>query len=435
MLWERLTRCAPGGCRAPRRIVYRFSTLYRFFSRARWEPDEIGRELFNLLLEFVPGDIWLIVDDTLCRRSGPHFWGAGMHHDPLKSTYTRGGGGRHLALAFGHNRVTLALWVPLPWNRARGRAVPFLWRTYRSKKRCPEGQYRTRPQLAAALMEVFLGWDLGNRKLTLVGDSEYACRGVVRELPPHVEFSGPMAMKAAMYDLPRRQPPRGRRLKGARLPRPRELAESDSRWKTIFPVIYGRKVAVKIKTQVGMWYTVAHTRLVRMVVTRDPTGRIEDRAYFSTDLKLSVEELLAGFSRRWSLEVAFRDAKQHLGLEDPQNGWWRKARRLRRRRKKPGPQPRANLGRTAVEHTVPLAFCAYGLVIAWYLRHGQPAHDVQRARKLSPWYRHKKEPSFADMLDAARREIWRARISTHPPLDSVPSFICKLLSQDCNIPA
>jgi hypothetical protein len=412
-----------------------FSTLYRFFSRAEWDPDELGRALFEMLVAFVTGAIHIIVDDTLFRRSGPHFWGAGMHHDPLKSTYG-GGGGRHLALAFGHNRVTLALWVPLPWGLERGIAVPFLWRTYRSKKRCPEKEYLTRPQLAAGLLEVFTGWDLGGRKITLVGDGEYACKTVVRRLPSNVEFIGPVVMKAAIYDRPHRQRRMGRtRLRGARLPSPEKLAASSQRWKTVFPTIYGRKVPVKVKSQVGMWYTVAHTRMVRIVVTRDPKGRIEDRAYFTTDLSLSVEELLAGYSRRWTLEVAFRDAKQHLGLEDPQNGWWRRHRPKRRRRKKPGPQPRGNRGRKAVEHTVPLAFCAYGLVVAWYLRHGTPERDVQRARESSPWYRHKTNPSFADMFNAVRREICQAGILAHPSLNPVRQIVQRLLLPAWSIPA
>jgi len=405
-----------------------FSVFYRFLSRAEWEPDELGRALFEVLVELLSGAIHIIVDDTLCRRSGPHFWGAGMHHDPLKSS-SGGAGGRHVAFAFGHNRVTLALWIPLPWGVARGKAVPFLWRTYRTKKSCPERDYRTRSQLAVELLETFTGWGVSARKITLVGDGEYACKTLVRSLPSSVEFIGPVVMKAALHDQPRCQPRTGRRrLKGTRLPSPEKLAASSQRWKTVFPVIYGRKVPVKVKTQVCMWYTVAQTRMMRMVVTRDPKGRIEDRAYFSTDLGLSVEELLAGYSKRWTLELAFRDAKQHLGLEDPQNGWWRRHRPKRRRRKKAGAQPRGNRGRKAIEHTVPLAFCAYGLVVAWYLRHGKPQRDVKHARKLSPWYTHKTEPSFTDMLNAARREIYQARVSAHPVLRPVRKIVHRLLS-------
>ena len=36
---------------------------------------------------------------------------------------------------------------------------------------------------------------------------------------------------------------------------------------------------------------------------------------------------------------------------------------------------------------------------------GKPDQNVARARFLAPWYRHKREPSFADMLDALRRDL------------------------------
>ena len=62
-----------------------------------------------------------------------------------------------------------------------------------------------------------------------------------------------------------------------------------------------------------------------MVVTRDPSGRINDRAYFSTDVDASVEAILEQFARRWEIEVAFRNTKQAMGFQDPQNGWWRRA--------------------------------------------------------------------------------------------------------------
>jgi hypothetical protein len=405
-----------------------FSALYRFFSRAVWDPDALGKVLFGLVLGSAGEAVLAVVDDTLCRRSGPHFWGAGMHHDPLRSTYG-GSAGRWFAMAFGHDWVVLSIWVPVPWNSARGVAVPVLWRLYRPKRRCPGSRYRTKPELARELIGILACWMPPGRRLAVAGDGEYACKTVLRGLPDGVEFVGPVVMNAAVYDVPRRQPRRGRRRrKGKRLPSPAELAASVSvRWKTLRPTIYGRAVPVLVKTQVGMWYGVAKTRLVRMVVTRDPAGRIADRAYFTTDLDMPVEEVLAGFSKRWSLEVSFRDAKQSLGLEEPQNGWWRGPKRRRRRKKRPGPNPKGRRGALAVRHTAPLAFCVYGLVIVWYLRHGNAERDVETARKLSPWYRHKTAPSFADMLGAVRRELRAAAISAHPILRRVHRNVASLI--------
>ena len=121
----------PVGVRHPRH----FSTLYRFFARASWCVDQIGHVLFTLVVSAVPDrQLLVLVDDTLCRRTGSHVWGAGMHLDILRSNYaTRVSKRRHVAFAFGHNWVVLSIWVPLPWNPERGIAVPVLVRLYRTK--------------------------------------------------------------------------------------------------------------------------------------------------------------------------------------------------------------------------------------------------------------------------------------------------------------
>jgi hypothetical protein len=47
-------------------------------------------------------------------------------------------------------------------------------------------------------------------------------------------------------------------------------------------------------------------------------------------------------------------------------------------------------------------------VIIWYALNGDAQADVARHRQRAPWYRHKRDPSFADMLTALRRELIRA---------------------------
>jgi hypothetical protein len=139
---------------------------------------------------------------------------------------------------------------------------------------------------------------------------------------------------------------------------------------------------------------------------------------------MSAEEILARFTRRWLIEVSFRDVKQWLGAEDPQNGW---SRGKRRGRKKPGPQARGDRGKHAVMHTVPLAFMAYAVVVLWYLREGAAKRDVDRARKRAPWYRHKSTPAFGETLVALRREAWATRLSEHPGKKGVLAKLRRLL--------
>lgn len=217
---------AGGGLRSGKH----FSTFYRFFSDASWIADDLGQVVFELMLPFVQGLVLLVAaDDTLCRRTGPQIFGAGMHHDAVRSTYgSRVGGKRHVAFSFGHSWVILSLWVPLPWNPARGIAVPILFRLYRSKKLTPTKDYRKRTQIARELVEVLAGWLKGRGyQVLLVADSEYACRNVVKRLPPGFEFAGPVVMDAALNSLevPERAPgQRGApRKRGPRLPSPAAL--------------------------------------------------------------------------------------------------------------------------------------------------------------------------------------------------------------------
>jgi len=410
------------------------SALYDFFSRARWSPDLLGEALFGMLLPRLPGMIHVLIDDTLCRKSGAHIWGAGMHHDAVASTYGRfGATARHVAFAFGHNFVVLALWIPLPWNQS-GIALPILFRLYRSKKLTPKSEYKKRTELSRELLDVLRGWneDQGTGKRILVlADSEYSCKTLMGEKPEDVDFLGPLPKNAAIFGRP---PPhkKGRgapRKKGDRLPSPNEWAKDESPWRKIRVPMYGKLVTILIKTRICLWYGVTKTRLVRVVLTRDPTGRLEDRAFFSTDPKIPPRLLLAIYSRRWPLEVTFHDVKQFLGLEDPQNGWWRRNPGSRNPKKKAGPNAKGDRGRKAVERTVPAIFFTYTLVYLWYLDHGQPERDATRAHASAPWYQGRKTPSFAVILAALRWEILRGRIQANPDLARVSREIEQVLHE------
>jgi hypothetical protein len=411
--------------------VKNFSTYYRFFSHAVWESDEIGRVIVSLLLRLIPGTVvTATVDDTLSRRNGSHIWGAGMHYDALNSTYG-GKNGATKSLAFGHCWVVLTLWVPLPWSAEAGIAVPVLWRLYRQKTRCPAADYRKKTELANELLNELLAILPLSHSVLLAGDGEYACRTVVHDLPERVTFIGPVAMDAALYaPAPeRKKGARGRpRKMGARLPSPAQLAALDTEpWKQETVRIYGRTVDLLVKVQTCLWWTVAGARLIKVIVTRDPKGHYKDRAYFSTNPEHEIQDITTVFARRWSQEVMHRDVKQQLGFEDPQNGWWRHPDGERMDSKEPGPKPHTTRGELAARRTAPLAFVVYALVAIWYLEHGTPSADVQRARERAPWYLHKTTPSFGDMLAAIRRELWAERLSRLPRFNHLPKKVAAIV--------
>jgi DDE superfamily endonuclease len=201
-----------------------YCSFHRFFSQARWNLDDLGRCIFQLLLPFCEELLVGSVDDTLARKSGRHIWGAGMHHDPLRSTQQRP------VFSFGHNFVVFSLQVALPFAPNQYWAFPILVRMYRKRQtsqRAPgkggklepkqtgqatAKQYRTRPELALEMILIVASW-IPQRLLRVLGDSEYAGQSISRHLPANVKLISRMNRKAALYEPADTVVRRGRRRK------------------------------------------------------------------------------------------------------------------------------------------------------------------------------------------------------------------------------
>jgi hypothetical protein len=385
------------------------SVFHRFFARAQWSLDALGRVVFTLALAWLPADalLYVLVDDTLARKHGKCIGLASMHHDPLLSTP------RKPFTSFGHVWVTLALWVPLPMGKQRGFALPLLFRLYVGSKRGGEAaapsrtragtrqqaaqtaharrSHQTKLELARALIALAADW-AGPRTVYVVADSAYAGRVLLEARPPNVHVLSWLRLDAALWSRPpkRRPTQKGRpRRRGMRLLTPAALAASRRHWRRLTVTIYGRTLTTQAFTLTALWYAALREQPVRIVVVRDPRGRRQDEAFFCTDLTVDAPFILEGYARRWTLEVAYHDAKQWLGLEDPQNQT-----------------------QQAVQRTAPMAFLVYDLILLWYADRGV----AQRAPAWveRPWYRQKATPSFLDMLTALRRDGWQQALSAAP---------------------
>jgi hypothetical protein len=385
------------------------SVFHRFFARAPWSLDALGRVLFTLALAWVPADqpLFLLVDDTLARKHGKSISLATMHHDPLLST------ARKPFFSFGHVWVVLALWVPLPVGGARGFALPLLFRLYVGAKRGGERAARSRPRastrhhaavaahaahprptklvLARELIALVAQW-ADARPIYVAVDSAYASRALLEDRPPHVHLLSRLRRDAALWARPPRRRPgqQGRpRRRGARLPSLPAMAAHRRRWDALPLILYGRRVTPRVWTATALWYHALRDQPLRLVVVRDPTGKRQDETFFCTDLTVDAAFILTAYARRWTIEVAFHDQKQFLGFEDPQQQSAR-----------------------AVARTAPLAGLVYALVLLWYAGQGQQGGAVGWVPR--PWYRTKTAPSFLDMLTALRQASGPPTVSPAP---------------------
>jgi DDE superfamily endonuclease len=361
------------------------SRAHDFFARATWRPDRLGLHLLDFLLERFtdPGaPITLAVDGTVFGRAGRKVFGTSWHHDNAAAP---GGGFR-----FGNCFVVVGLVVRVPALGERAWCLPVLFRlwlpTPKPTEERPDPPRRpSQPDLAAELVGL-IAKRYPKRRIDIVGDSAFACKAMA---PASDRVTLTSRLRSNAVICAPKPPPTGRRgrprVKGERLGTPGELAAraKASEWQRLSVPGRGEVCALLVE---GLWHSVLGPRAVRVVVVRELTDTEGYRiALITTDVEAEVVEIIGRYADRWSIEVAFQDAKQTVGVGEARN-------RVE----------------AAVERTVPFGFICQSLAIAWYALYADPAADVDRRRREAPWYSQKRAPSMLDVLAALRRELIRA---------------------------
>lgn len=365
-----------------RAASHHWDTAYSLFASAHWEWDELGKILALLIVaRLVPtGVLWLVIDDTLCHKRGAKVAFGGFFLDAVLSTRKQ----KHLR--FGLNWIVLGIAVHLPFRKDRYFCLPILWRVFK-KKGTPGHQKRT--QTATQLAHLVASW-LPERECWLVGDGAYINATVLRDRPANLKVIGPIRKDAALYARPepRQAGQRGApRKRGERLPTPREMLEDTKSYPATESDVALAGTSRRLRVQVVrdvLWYTGTKTEPVSVVLVRDVAGVWRDEVLLATSRDATAEFVIGGYCRRWSIEVAFHDSKQFLGLHDPQVRC-----------------------AASVERAHPMSWFVSSLSVLWYASSGQEGSQVHRDR---PWYSEKKSPTFADMLGALRLQHWEHHI-------------------------
>ena len=225
------------------------------------------------------------------------------------------------------------------------------------------------------------------RQLVLVTDSGFAALEFLAALlRQRITCVTRLRLDAALYQPapPRRPGAVGRpRTKGARLPTlAKVLADKETPWRRVaVPGWYGEgDRVVEICSDTAVW---RHSGLpvvpIRWVLLRDPCWRFDPQALLCTDAAQDPLQVVRWFVQRWQVEVTFREARGHLGVET-QRQWSDKA----------------------IARATPCLLALFSIValLATRLSH----HERLRV-SAAAWYR-KRRPTFADTLAAVRREIW-----------------------------
>jgi hypothetical protein len=277
--------------------------------------------------------------------------------------------------------------VPLPFGATGYCSLPVLFRLYMNRKAAKRDKtaYRSRVDQGREMLAMVCGRHPRRRFHALV-DSAYAGQDTLRQLPDNCDLTARWQTKVRLCEPAPTRRPRGHRgplpKHGPLLPTPAEML--DGRCDRPDIELYGKPHPLRVATCVGCLYTLPERQL-RLVATEplSASGRPkpELRAfYYSTATDADAVQVLRWYALRWTIEVAFHDAKQQMGFGQPQ-GW----------------------SEPAVQRTAPTLMLLYSAIVLWFRQEG---HAKYR-KPTWPWYRNKTAISFADMQATLRMEMLR----------------------------
>ncbi len=390
-----------GGLAPGHRTAYQ-----RVLSSARWSGLELGCALARFLLDHVlpDGPVHLVGDDTVDGHKGKHVYGKARHRDPVRSTHS------YTAWRYGRRWVVLAVLVRFPLA-TRPWALPVLVDLYRSPDQDrDEGRpHRTPAQLLCRLVRLLLIRFPG-RTFTLVGDSSYGTHEVARFCHRHrarLTLVSKLCPDANLFLPPPPYTGRGRpRVKGARLPKPREAVarfRPASRSRLVVGWYGGGTRQVRVLTCTGHWYKSGRGLVpVRWVFVEDRTGTHRDEYLFSTDPALAPAEVITRYTARWNVETTFQECRSCLGMETTR-GW----------------------SRGTVLRAAPCLVGLYSVVAALF--HALPA--AKRGGVVA--WPGKAGVTFSDALAAVRRWVWTEgvfpRAGAGDAIEQLPPQVRELL--------
>jgi hypothetical protein len=365
-----------------------FASVYRFLSRAKWDPDRVASGIFLMMMETFfsyATELLLVIDDTLNKRMGRKICGAGYQHDGSAPKGSK-------KVGYGVCFVIIGLAVRLPGVSDRVFCLPFaarLWWPKKSKVRPKAMPYKTKPELASELIALTRSWAHPRIILRVIVDGGYSNSTLIKNRPPGVHVTGKVRKNATLFapaqqsDGPLR---RGRpRQKGHRLAKPIDMFDHHlTQWDPLWINLYGKDRMFLAHRFSAIWYRVGGNQVLSMTLVWDSDEELPNTILFDTDIDATSEHMIDRFGHRWSIEITNREVKQLLGSADPQCRCEK-----------------------SVTRAPLMAYWSYCLVVVWFVAQLRNGRDFLFQR--TPWHK-KSNITFSDMLAAARRSHFSTRI-------------------------
>ena len=362
-----------------------FQNYHRVLARAQWNCLAVSRILVHLIIKSfaLAGEVVIGFDETIERRRGKQIKAIGIYRDAVRSSRS------HFVKTSGLRWLSFMVLTEVGFAK-KVWALPFLTVLCPSERYDAERGIRHRRLTDRARQAILLikRW-LPEIELVLVGDSSFAALDLLNAVREKVTVVSKLRLDAALYRKakPRRTGQLGRtRKKGARLPSLQAvIANPQTKWKKLrIKNWYGeRNRSIEIVSGKCVWYHASKQAVpIRWVIVRDPLGKFETQAVFSTRPTATPKQIIEWFVKRWQVEVTFEESRRHLGIET-QRQWSAKA-----------------IGRETP--------CLFGMFSLITLVAQEMANGGKLKIRSAAWYK-KEAATFSDAIGCVRQQIWEAR--------------------------
>ena len=262
------------------------SSFTRFLGNNIWEAEELVsislKNFFSSLHIHTRSVVFLILDDTIARKSGKKIPGCGWHKDHSQK----------MANVFGHQWVLSALLY-------RDFLMPLWTKLYHPKKAKGCGRFQTKITLAKKILKT-LKLPVPC-KLYLLADSWYWSKQLA------------MLCQKLGYHMISQLKHNSVIWMGARRIKISALANNRTLYREVSLPLYGKNKTLKIAKIIGV---IKGLGKVAVVIVKEKKKK--PRYLVSTNIYLPAIDVVKYYAKRWKIEQMIKDLKQRLGFGDYQ---------------------------------------------------------------------------------------------------------------------
>jgi hypothetical protein len=377
-----------------------------------------GQKLFDEIIKYIKehlGDVLktatrirIVLDDTPTKRYGPKIEGAGYHHNPTP-------GKTDAKLCFGHSWVvaTLAITHPLFGEISFPIAAELYLRQKEVDKLKPKSdrQFKTKMTIAVEMIKHLVPkFKAFGKKIKIIVDGGYANESVLSPLDKldDVIVVTRFRRDVALFEIPEQPAVRGRgrpRKYGKQID-VKSLVESPDGWEEIECRQYGRVVTKRVKSFIAT-SRITRGKPIKVVIVKE-----DDKTWvplISTDVDVSVLDILESYAVRFGIEEMVKDLKEVWG-------WGKQELRL--------------LESNGGAATMNMLLFGMTELATWDRSHGELVD-----RSCSPWDDADRRPSHADRRNYLRRAVLAKELNDALHWKAIPTKIRQTLEKLMRIAA